>query len=311
MSVLDKGAVQHLDSNSAGRDKGAVEASVVAAAAATSVGWTRSLTPSPVRPSYKSGFARSAAESAYPGLWKGMAGAWVPALGNTGDTLHDVTGRNHGTLTNMDPGTDWVLSEHGPVLDFDGSNDAVVCGSESYTLTPPYSLFAFAKQPSHGVDVIVSIGSSLLADVSDSDFRWQVNDSSGQSVKTTVARAVNEWHGYGVSCTSIAAGGTKLYVDGADVGDDGTTGNAAAGSINIGRQASPVRRTWLGQIGPVYLWSRALSHHEQIQLHRDPLAPFRQRRFTPTISGAAAPPAGWQPYWAPRMTQRIIGSGVR
>ena len=82
-------------------------------------------------PSFSSGFARSAGESAHTGLWKGLVGAWVPALGPTGETLRDVSGHhNHGTLdADMDPATDWVMTEHGAVLDFDGTNDDVVIPS--------------------------------------------------------------------------------------------------------------------------------------------------------------------------------------
>jgi hypothetical protein len=32
---------------------------------------------------------------------------------------------NHGTLTNMDAGTDWVGSQYGWALDFDGVDDYV------------------------------------------------------------------------------------------------------------------------------------------------------------------------------------------
>jgi len=35
------------------------------------------------RPSYHQGFARFRGESVYPGLWKDMDRAWVPALGIT------------------------------------------------------------------------------------------------------------------------------------------------------------------------------------------------------------------------------------
>ena len=77
-------------------------------------------------PSYKAGYARSAGESAHPNLWKGLAGAWVPAMGVTGGTLRDISGnKNHGTLTNMDPATDWVVGEKGLALDFDGSDDYI------------------------------------------------------------------------------------------------------------------------------------------------------------------------------------------
>ncbi len=78
-------------------------------------------------PSYTRGYARNAAESANPGAWKGLVGAWVPMLGSTGLRLRDVSGYgNHGTLTAMDPVNDWII--HGgngriikptPALDFD------------------------------------------------------------------------------------------------------------------------------------------------------------------------------------------------
>ena len=78
------------------------------------------------RPSYKSGFARYAGESMRPGLWKGLVGLWAPMLGPTGVTLGDWSGRRkHGTLTNMDPATDWVPGPMGRALDFDGSDDYV------------------------------------------------------------------------------------------------------------------------------------------------------------------------------------------
>lgn len=65
-------------------------------------------------------FAKSAAEAAYPELWQGLVGAWSPCLNpRGGTTLYDWSGRaNHGTLTNMDPATDWVLSGGRPALDF-------------------------------------------------------------------------------------------------------------------------------------------------------------------------------------------------
>ena len=53
-------------------------------------------------------------------------GAWAPSLGATGLTLRDesVYG-NHGTLTNMDAASDWVVSGGKGALDFDGTDDRV------------------------------------------------------------------------------------------------------------------------------------------------------------------------------------------
>lgn len=79
-----------------------------------------------IRPSFKQGYARSAGESKHPALWRGLVGAWNPALGVTGNTLHDIsTFKNHGTLINMDPATDWVIGQNGYALDLDGDNDSI------------------------------------------------------------------------------------------------------------------------------------------------------------------------------------------
>ena len=79
-------------------------------------------------PSYQAGFSAPTRTRnyAYPSLWRGCVGAWCPSLGQTGGTLYDQSGcGNHGTLTNMDPGTDWVASNGKVALDFDGTDDYV------------------------------------------------------------------------------------------------------------------------------------------------------------------------------------------
>jgi hypothetical protein len=64
--------------------------------------------------------------SRYASLRQGLVGAWCPSLGASGFRLIDRSGYgNHGVLTGMDPGTDWVASGSGLALDFDGSNDYV------------------------------------------------------------------------------------------------------------------------------------------------------------------------------------------
>jgi hypothetical protein len=64
---------------------------------------------------------------------------WIPSLDNSGNgttTLTDLVGSNNGTLTGMDPATDWV-SDTGAggvrALDFDGSNDVVIMGPPAIT----------------------------------------------------------------------------------------------------------------------------------------------------------------------------------
>jgi hypothetical protein len=64
-----------------------------------------------------------------------IVGRWVPSKGATGFRLIDYSGRgNHGTLTNMDPASDWVVSGGKGALDFDGVNDYVAI---ALTTIPP------------------------------------------------------------------------------------------------------------------------------------------------------------------------------
>ena len=79
-------------------------------------------------PSYRSGFysPRRGGTPKYPSLWDGCVGAWAPSLGATGSRLFDHSAYgNHGTLTNMDAASDWVVSGGKWALDFDGTNDYV------------------------------------------------------------------------------------------------------------------------------------------------------------------------------------------
>jgi len=57
------------------------------------------------------------AGSEAPELWDGLVGLWPLAAGG-GVDAYDLSGYgNHGTLTNMDPATDWVPSPYGWALD--------------------------------------------------------------------------------------------------------------------------------------------------------------------------------------------------
>jgi hypothetical protein len=66
---------------------------------------------------------------------KAPISVWCPSRDNVGNgttTLTDLVGSNNGTLTNMDPATDWVADTGAGgirALDFDGSNDFVDIGN--------------------------------------------------------------------------------------------------------------------------------------------------------------------------------------
>ena len=68
----------------------------------------------------------------YPQFWgPNCLGSWMPSAGCTGNRLIDYSGRgNHGSLTNISVGTEWVPSDGVLSLELDGSNDYVDCGGK-------------------------------------------------------------------------------------------------------------------------------------------------------------------------------------
>ena len=115
-----------------------------------------------VRPSYHQGFATGASTAEYPGLWKGLVGAWAPVLGNTGIvTLRDVSGYgNHGALTGTMTAADWVRSKGNLGLQYDGTDDHIL-PSGVKALVPPFTVVSWASTESvAGTENLFGIGSA-------------------------------------------------------------------------------------------------------------------------------------------------------
>ena len=75
-------------------------------------------------------------ESEFPELANRVLRAWSPCLGVTGSRVPDVSRASQwGTLTGMDAATDWTLGDGAFGLDFDGVDDWVDFGSNSFAGT--------------------------------------------------------------------------------------------------------------------------------------------------------------------------------
>lgn len=84
-------------------------------------------------------------DAAFPELWPAF-GFNPNATGPTGNTVYGLCRgpQINGTLINMAPATDWVRTERGLALDFDGSNDHLfVSASPSVNITADISLVAW------------------------------------------------------------------------------------------------------------------------------------------------------------------------
>ena len=273
------------------------------------------------QPSYASGYAKSASESDHPNLWDGLLGAWMPGLGVTGGTLRDVSGNeNHGTLTNMDPATDWVTTSKGLALDFDGSDDYAktsandrykVSGGEitvlqwikldTYPSSGGYSFWDSLPLGGNGTR-----SNSFVTVIMASDRKLSLF-SEGFFKTHAKQLNLNQWHLIGFRRKSTATNQTDLIID-TDFSAI-TFGTSLLTGDNVwGRVSNASAYYFDGKMSSCFFWDRCLSDPEIKQLYVDPLAPFRQRRSIPFGITAAPSFNNW--YARPGRTNRIVGSGV-
>jgi len=262
--------------------------------------------PKIVQPSYKENYARNSGESAFPNLWKGLIGAWVPALGPTGSTLFDWSGfKNNGTLTLMEPINDWVIGGNpllpGYVLDFDGSNDTVDMGDLTIWdgLTTASWVLWIRKFTTAFDDVFLGkwddgVSSTFLMEFDDGvSFDAEVFiaeiETSGGAARAEIPTATfedNQWYHVAVVFDGGGAANAdrlKFYVDGLQLTlnfpataiptslINSTAPFQIGGNTDLGRHLP-------GQIAEVRAYNRALRSDEIVQDYQVPLAPFRLRQ---------------------------------
>ena len=136
----------------------------------------------------------------YASLRQGLVGAWCPSLGASGFRLIDRSGYgNHGTLTNMDPGTDWIPSGGKLALDFDGTDDYVSASFPTIELsTQNGSISAWVRTPNATSGVFVGLNNASDFDpffyiVGSSPVVGTRNDVGGDLFTVTGGAFTSEW----------------------------------------------------------------------------------------------------------------------
>ena len=264
-------------------------------------------------PSFKSGFARSAGESANPSLWKGLVGAWVPALGVTGvTTLRDVSGNgNHGTMNGSMTIDDWVAGERGYALDFDGSSDYVDIANpdkfaphdDNWTFVSRFKTSVAAN--GRIVSAINTAGGEwlqLVVVTTTGVLQFSADDGSDPNTIMSSSFAVNDgkWHQSVVQRNSFTDT-WRLWIDGAIADAVTNSGETSIDSIDElligavwgsgGANVTPKRLFFAGQISEVRIYNRKLQDSEIAYDYANFLAPFQLKPLTISLP-AAAPPAG-------------------
>lgn len=259
---------------------------------------------------YSNGFAPRDGQPLYPELWRGCVGAWNPGLGPTGLTLRDWSGRgNHGTLTGMDAGSDWVINGGRYGLDMDGTNDHVVL-TQSYSAAVSCSLWVFARNITNANgEYFFGRWEAVLQDFYVGAFSsgWiarSANATPTQSALLSTPATINRWTHL---CLTRSASTLSLTVDGR------TTVTTSA----VGFQGADVANTFIGRLSPatgfyanaiiddVRVYHRVINHTENRLLasRRGIAYELASRRRSRIFTG------GFRAYWAARKAQ-IIGGGL-
>lgn len=233
------------------------------------------------RLSYSTGFARCAAESAYPEYWRGLVGCWCPSLGVTGNLIRDWSGHhNHGTNN----GADWTVGKYGPCLDFNGSSDYVNCGHDVSLGTPgSFSVEALVRATNNIIYRGIaqknwndSTSWSFMPYNGALDFNLKCAGVYQHNMSPT-AMSLNKW--YHVVGVFVPNDRLDTYQNG--VCDHGYTTlgavNPIAADLFIGCGGKTPSCFHSGDIAKFCLYNRALSDSQVRQLYADPFCLFRKR----------------------------------
>jgi hypothetical protein len=266
-------------------------------------------------------------ESEFPGLWQGVVGAWAPCLGPTGLRLHDFSrGNNWGTLTNMDPPTDWVVSNangHGIyAIDLDGSNDHVtttlslsartVLGMSLWCWRSSSTHNMFLGAPSFGANGprranIFLFGTDL--------YMTAETDTSGSAFIVTGSVTNTGWLHIFYRFNGLASSRLQSFLNGRAL-TFSTTGALATTlgtvtNLEIGRTTGGAGESIFGtgRVAEAVAWGRDLTPGEIAQLHQlGPGGIFQRRKRRYSIAAEAAP--AFRASWTTR-SRTMIGGGVR
>lgn len=262
---------------------------------------------SPVKPSWKQGFARDAAWSARPQMWKNLVRVWVPALGWTGMTLRDMSGRHaHGTHVN-DP------EQRGDFVRYDGGNDYTTLG-----VLPITTLTLLMSVRFHlgwrTFDQVVGnneagVGGFRLmtgGGGNADDMRFRVTTSASEQSFYALDSPVfdGEWHTLGCQIDAPAEQ-IEGFVDGLSVGtaSAGGTYGLSTNALHLASSVGGGSYTPI-DVGIVCIWDRLLAESESVSFNDDPLALVRLRS-SPLVGVVGAPPAGNR-----RRRMMLFGAGA-
>lgn len=246
-----------------------------------------------IRPSFKSGFARSAGESEFPNLWKDLVAAWVPALGPTGISLFDMSGK--GTHAEFASGVNlansWGVVGGQPTMIFDGTTDdeAVAVDQDPIIrnlLSQYSSVVRWRANDLIGIQRFFgrSTGTGFAPGLNGTAITHTVLGVQGYTVATP-ALVVDTW--YTSAFVHTIGNNVRFSRNGKFLEEvaGSSPGNAGTFELFIGSRGSG--EEFNGNIAAILIYDRELTQGEIAQLV-DPLSPFRLKQpvfFAPAAAG--------------------------
>ena len=269
------------------------------------------------KPSYATGYARNASESANPNLWKGLVGAWMPSFGVTGGEVKELTSKSPNlTLQNI-PYSNWEVKDKSLAVMLEGNDDylngsycdAVNFGYESFAVTSHFYVTGYnaleamfdgrtPSSPYRGFHTYMRYSDRVQVQLRSSgaldQYLFLFTSIGGQlatdkihSMSTVVDRqkatCIQYVNGINIGSASISAGMTDINPN---------------ADFRFGRNIAN-QYPLTGGVTSLFIHHRALNQREVKTLHANPAAPFERKQQTVGISTAQA----FNPYWANQATQ--------
>jgi hypothetical protein len=217
-------------------------------------------------------------------LVKVLAGYWAINEG-AGSKVTDLSGNgNDGTLINMEPSTDWVGTERGYALDFDGTNDYVNIGDGAAVVgSGNFAISAWIKTSMTARGIFVN---QRATDSTDGTYLLGVDDSPVGKIEFSIANtgigfnfnsnaSVNDGEWHHIVAQKVNTTGGEIYIDGRF--DNSGTGSAKAllaVDVVIGRWNGD-GLYFDGLIEDIRVFKRALSADEIHSIYATPYTWFK------------------------------------
>lgn len=240
------------------------------------------------RPSWSSGFARSADESEAPWQWDRLIGAWTPFLGHQGGTAFDLTGRaQHAALTGVTLASGWQIGQNGLYVQLNGSSGYMHVPVLNVSPSPDFTWLMWIRTSSAAESFIVTLNRNpanfdnmFIARMTTAGVLRFFDRSTvdGFSDITTSNTSFNNgvWHQIGFTRQGTAG---VYYLDGRADGTKTAAVQVTYGVADLvmGKNIRDGGLFLNGGIAEFRLYARALAQKEVAEIYADPFAMYRLR----------------------------------